>query len=162
MSRVPFATLLTGLVLAACQPGGSQLTTRHRDALADSIRTFLNEFVETVNRGDVSAVIPYTAADDGFNWAEDGRLRYPSHASLVTVFDSLAQAIRTVNLVMDQPKVVPLRPGLVALTATFRQSITDTSGLMVRYAGVLTAVIEHREDGWKFLLGHASTNPDVQ
>lgn len=161
MSRIPFASLLISLGLAACQAGG-QLTARHREALADSIRTFINEYVETVNGGDVLALIPYYADDESFHWAEDGRLRYPSHASLVTAFDSLAKTIRSVSLVMDQPKVVPLRPGLAALSATFRQSVTDTSGQVVRFAGAFTTVVEHRGDGWKFLLGHASTNPDVR
>jgi len=162
MSRVPFSTLLASLVLAACQPGGTQFTALQRQALADSVRTFLNEWVETVNRGDVSALVPYYADDDGFHWAEDGRLRYPSHGSLVTAFDSLARTVRGINLVVDQPKIVLLTPELAALSATFRQSISDTSGQVVRFAGAFTTVLQHREDGWKFLLGHASTNPDVQ
>lgn len=162
MSRVPFSTLCASLLLAACQPGGTQFTTFHRQALADSVRTVLNEWVETVNRGDVSALIPYYADDDGFHWAEDGRLRYPSHASLATTFDSLARAVRGIDLVVDQPKIVPLVPGLAALSVTFRESITDTSGQVQRVAGAFTTLLQHREDGWKFLLGHGSTNPDVQ
>jgi len=162
MSRISFSALFVSLGLAACQSGGAELTTMHRDALVDSVRTFLTEYVDAVNSGSLSATIPYYADDEGFTWAEDGRLRYPSHGALVTALDSLAGTIRSVSLVVDQPKVVALTPGLAALSVTYRESITDTAGQVARFAGVLTTVVGHREGGWKFLLGHSSTNPEVR
>ena len=162
MRRILYPALVIGVVVAACRSGGTQLTARHREALVDSVRTFLSEYVQTVNSGDLSGVVPYYADDESFHWAEDGRLRYPSHASLVSAFDSLVGTIRNVNLVVDQPKIVPLMPGLAALTATYRQSVTDSSGQVLRFAGAFTTLLEHRGDGWKFRLGHASTNPEVR
>jgi len=162
MSRIPFLSLLVSLGLAGCQAGRTELTTMHRDALVDSVRTFLNEYVEAANSGNVASLIPFYADEEGFHWAEDGRLRFPSYGSLVTALDSIGGTIRSVSLVADQPKVVPLRPGLAALSVTYRQSITDTAGQVYRFAGVVTAVAAHGDSGWKFLLGHTSTNPDVR
>lgn len=162
MARIRIWGLFATFSLAACQPGGTQLTARHHDALVDSIRTFLSEYVETINSGDFSTVTSYYVDHAGFHWAEDGRIRYPSWASLTTTIDSVAGATRSVSLVVDQPKIVPIEPGLAALTATYRQSLTDTAGQVLRSAGAFTGLVEHSADGWKFLLGHTSTNPDVR
>jgi ketosteroid isomerase-like protein len=162
MARLSVSVLAACLALAACGGGGTQLTTLHRNALADSVRDFLDQYVETVNRDDFSAILPFYADDEDFHWADGGRIAYPSYQSLVTAFDSLSGVIFDMQFMVDEPKVIPLRPGLATLTATYRQTLVDTAGQEVRWAGAFSAVVAHRDDGWKFLTGHASSTRNPQ
>lgn len=155
MARFVTSTLLACLVLAGC--GGGRFTPLHRQAMADSVRQFLNEYVEAVNRVDFAAIRTFYADAPGFHWADRGRLAYPSYQSLVSTFDSLTGVVTSIRLTVDVPRVVPLRPGLAMLTATYRQSLADTGRQQFRSAGAFSGVVEHRDDGWKFIAGHAST-----
>lgn len=159
MSRIG-ACIGMAVVLSACGPSGT-MTSAHRQALADSGRRIVRDFAEAMNSGDVKAPLRFFANRSTFHWAEDGRIAYPSYQSVVAVYDSLSGAVSQMDMNVQDPRVVPLAPGLLLVSATYLQRITDTAGTVTRLPGAFTFVAEHGDSGWRFVGGHSSTNRDL-
>ena len=155
MRRYLFSLVWLGVVIA-CQPSSSQLTESHRIAIEDSVRQFLTEYSDKVNGGDLLDIIPYYANEPGFHWLENGTVSYPSYDSVVTVLEMLAPTVAEIRVKFEEPRVVALAPGVALLTTSFQEFFADTSGTEFEFGGALSIVTVHRDDGWKFLSGHAS------
>lgn len=159
MSRMG-AYLSVAVALAACD-GGPTMTAGHRQALADSGRQVVRDFAAAMNSGDIRTALRFFADEPSFHWAENGRIAYPSYQAVATVYDSLQGALRRLSLTMDDPRIVPLAPGLVFGSSTYRERMTDTAGTVLQFAGVFSFVAEHADSGWTFVGGHGSTARDL-
>lgn len=150
------ATLFVG---CATDPGGAQsaLTPAHATALTDSARTTLASWREAVNALDADRVAAHYLADSTFRWLEDGVVRYRHPLEVANAIRELAGTIRRTELLLDGTVLTPLAPGVVAVTTGFAQKIEDQEGRVGGFAGAMSAILVHREEGWVFQLGHTSS-----
>lgn len=146
-------------LVTACQPGGPGLTEQHRAAIQDSVRQTLEDYTATVNAHNFDAATEYFADDPGFRWAEDGRIAYPSYDSVITTFNTLKNVITEISITWNDVVVTPLGPGTAAMTAMFHEAFTDTAGTTTEYGGAVMIALRHEADGWRFVAGHASSEP---
>ncbi len=150
--------LLAALATLACEPAGRDaLTTEHASAIADSVQAVLAGYGEVVSAGDWDGAVSYYADDPRFQWWEDGRLAYSSVDEVRTAMRSLEATFKSSELKLSDTRIVPLAPGVAAVNTLYQQTLTDTAGVSFSFGGAITLTTVHTSSGWKFLVGHAST-----
>lgn len=140
--------------VAAC--ASPEFSEAHRAAVVDSVTTFAAEYVEAVNSSDMSDLIQYYDNDAEFHWVEDGRIEYDSFEAVREALAGLASSNATVELEILESKVIALAPGVAWVTSSYHQTFTFGPESSFEISGVMTFVLRHRADGWKFSMGHAS------
>lgn len=159
--RFPVSILLAGTVVAGCvaDPGSAQsaVTPAHAAAMTDSARAALASWREAINALDADRVAAHYLADSTFRWLEDGVVRYRHPLEVANAIRELAGTIRRTELLLDGTTLTPLAPGVVAVTTGFAQKVEDREGRVGGFAGAVSAILVHREDGWVFQLGHTSS-----
>jgi hypothetical protein len=88
---------------------------------------------------------------------EDGVVRYRSRAEVADAIRELAGSVRRTELLMDGTIITPLAPGVAAVTTGFAQKVEDHEGRVGGFAGAISMVLVHREEGWQFQFGHTSS-----
>ena len=152
--------LVSGPLLAGCGPTAPPpFTEAHRAAIQDSVLQLLGEFTEMVNDGDLAGMLGVYADDPAFHWVENGGIAYPSYAALVRTFEVLEGTLAELRLSIENPRVLPLAPGVASVTSSYRQFFADTTGAEFDVQGAMTITVVHRPEGWRFLTGHASQLP---
>ncbi len=156
------ATSRLALLLAcsalACQPAGpNAFSEEHAAAVADSARRALSEYVDHVNAGRWDSAVSYYANDSRFQWLEDGRLAYSSPEEIRTAIRSMEAMFQSSELTLSDTRVIPLAPGVAAVSTSFQQALTDTAGSAFSFGGAISLIAVHTESGWKMLIGHTST-----
>jgi hypothetical protein len=159
--RFPVSILLAGTVVAGCvaDPGSAQsaVTPAHAAAMTDSARAALTSWREAINALDADRVASHYLADSTFRWLEDGVVRYRHPLEVANAIRELAGTIRRTELLLDGTTLTPLAPGVVAVTTGLAQKVEDREGRVGGFAGAISAILVHREDGWVFQLGHTSS-----
>ncbi len=153
--------LLAGTLLVGCatDSGSAQaaLTPAHATAMTDSARATLSSWREAISALDADRVAAHYLADSTFRWLEDGVVRYRHPLEVANAIRELAGSIRRTELLLDGTVLTPLAPGVVAVTTGFAQKVEDLEGRVGGFAGAISAILVHREDGWVFQLGHTSS-----
>ena len=153
--------IVAGTVLVGCvaDAGSAQaaLTPAHAMAMTDSARATLSSWREAINALDADRVAAHYLADSTFRWLEDGVVRYRHPLEVANAIRELAGTIQRTELLLDGTVLTPLAPGVVAVTTGFAQKVEDREGRVGGFAGAISAILVHREDGWVFLLGHTSS-----
>jgi ketosteroid isomerase-like protein len=139
------------------QPADTRLTPAHAEAMTDSINTVLASWRAAINALDVEGAAAFYLADSTFRWIEDGVVRYRSRAEVADAIRELAGSVRRTELLMDGTIITPLAPGVAAVTTGFAQKVEDHEGRVGGFAGAISMVLVHREEGWQFQLGHTSS-----
>jgi hypothetical protein len=125
--------------------------------MTDSARAALTSWREAINALDADRVASHYLADSTFRWLEDGVVRYRHPLEVANAIRELAGTIRRTELLLDGTTLTPLAPGVVAVTTGFAQKVEDREGRVGGFAGAISAILVHREDGWVFQLGHTSS-----
>lgn len=157
--RIPLRVLLL-LSLAACGGGHTaRLSDQHRAALADSVRQMAAGLASRLSARGYSAFPGVMDSAPGYVWAYNGFLPFTS-------FDSMAAWARAEPtpsgswvFAWDSVMVEPLAPGIATFTAGYTETGADSAGRPTSEQGVITGVVVHRADGWKFVNAHTSTLP---
>lgn len=159
--RSVLSIVLVGTLLIGCAPdaGNAQgaLTPAHATAMTDSARATLSSWREAINALDADRVAAHYLADSTFRWLEDGVVRYRHPLEVANAIRDLAGTIRRTELLLDGTTLTPLAPGVVAVTTGFAQKVEDREGRIGGFAGAISAILVHREDGWVFQVGHTSS-----
>lgn len=143
------------VLLAACRVAPAGLTGSHARAIVDSVQVTFAAYVARLNARDVDSVARFYADAPGFQWVEDGEVRYTSRADVRTALERLT-AYKDFRFSADAPRVVALAPGAAALSVTFDQALVDSSGHGFGMAGAMSVAAQHTPAGWKWLSGHTS------
>lgn len=147
--------------LLACNPGPrvteASLTSAHADAISDSVATVLASWRSAINALDVDRAAAFYLADATFRWIEDGVVRYRSRVEVAAAIRELVGSVRGTELLLDGTVITPLAPGVAAVTTGFAQKVVDRDGRVGGFAGAISAVLVHREEGWMFQFGHTSS-----
>ena len=139
----------------ACRIGPATLTDDHARAIVDSVHAAFADYVTRLNARDVDSVSRFYADAPGFQWVEDGDLRYSSHAEVRAALGRLGTS-KSLRFSADAPRVVALAPGAATLSVTFDQALVDSAGRGFGVAGAMSIAAVHTPHGWKWLTGHTS------
>jgi ketosteroid isomerase-like protein len=154
------ATFLVPLLLVACGRGTGRsvtLTPEHRTALVDSVRGAVSGWTDAMNHRDAAAAARYYADDPEFRWIENGQISYTSPAEVAAAMARSFAAFRSFALHLVDPTITPLAPGAASVTASFTQTMTDTTGQVTGIAGAVSFTMVDGDSGWRILVGHGST-----
>jgi ketosteroid isomerase-like protein len=152
---VRLAAVILAAGLAACRIAPAALTDEHARAIVDSVRTTFGDYVARLNARDLDSVARFYADAPGFQWVEDGDVRYASRSDIQDALRRLA-VYRDIRFSADEPRVVALAPGAAALAVTFDQALVDSGGEGSGTAGAMSLAAVHRPGGWKWLTVHTS------
>lgn len=153
------STLIGALLvtpLAACQPTDAQLPLDEARAAAirDSVTAALAEFRTLSNAAEWDRVLPFYSASPDFRFFENGELQYRSAEDVRSALASLPPGMR-IETTYSEVEVLPVRPGLATVSATFESTAT-VSGGGFSYGGMVTMLWGHESGGWRILSGHSS------
>lgn len=146
-------------VFAACHAAPAALTAEHRGAIVDSVQAMLAAWRDAFNAMDFARAAAYYSNDPEFRWFENGELKFRSGKEIGDTMKAEAPGFRSLTMSMIEPQVTPLAPGVAAVTTSFAEKVTDTTGQTVGFAGAISMTVVHGDSGWKFLIGHASLVP---
>jgi hypothetical protein len=92
-----------------------------------------------------------------FSMAVDGRVILPGADSATAYLRALSRTVSAIDLEWTDLRVEPLAPGIAAVAAAYRESVTDTVGSSVAFAGYMTGVARHTSNGWRLQHLHWSS-----
>jgi len=147
--------IVAAALVAACRIAPAGLTDEHARAIVDSVRATFADYVVRLNARDIDSVFRFYADAPGFQWVEDGAVRYATRAEMRAAFERLA-GVKDVRFSADAPRIVALAPGAASLAVTFDQAMVDSAGAGVGIAGAMSIAAVHSPAGWKWLTGHTS------
>jgi len=142
----------------ACAPDRTQdLEPAHAAALRDSVMQVARQIPRDLAADGPIAWLRYFETGPGFIMATDGRIVFPSSDSARVFVEYLSRNLSAVDLDWLDLRVEPLAPGVAALAASYRETITYTAGGDTTFAGYPTGVARHRADGWRLQHLHWSS-----
>ncbi len=152
------AAALAALILGGCAPrSGAAFDVAHRAAIVDSVRTLLAGWTGAMNRRQSDSAAAWYSGDRDFRWIENGEIRYTSPAEVREAMAEVFPSLRGFALTLVDPTITPLAPGVAAVTASFTQTMTDTTGHVTGVAGAMSMTVVHGDSGWRILVGQAAT-----
>lgn len=146
---------ITAALITACRIAPAELTDTRARAIADSVGATFADYVARLNARDIDSVVRFYADDPGFQWVEDGEVRYTSRGAIRAALQRLA-VYQAVRFSADPPRVVALAPGVATLAVTFDQALIDSAGSGSGIVGAMSIAAVHTPAGWKWLSGHTS------
>lgn len=144
------------LVLIGCAPAAPTFSDAHRAALADSLESYLEQYVADVNTGDLERIVSHYAEHPDFRFLESGQVAYTSHEAVSQALLSMEGWIAELRLTVEEPAVIALAPGVGTVNASYHQVFVSTDGEEFDVSGVFSFVGIHTPGGWKWLTGHTS------
>lgn len=126
-------------------------------AITDSVRATLEGFEAAIESGDWDRLAQFYADDPRFRWMEDGRVTYESREAIIASLLEVGGSFTHGTLAYSDLEILPLAPGLAAISTRFDQRLVGGDGGGFNFSGVIGATLIHGSDGWKFLFGHTST-----
>ena len=153
MSRSRFLLAGAAAVVAACQPAA--LSDAQRSEIADGVKAAHHALFASVTTRNADTVMSYFLPDDRLTWAMNGSV-FPSHDSIMRTARAYFAAARSMTMTSAEPKITVLGPDAAALTTTFRESVTDTSGHTDQMTYAWTAVYQRELGAWKVMSVHES------
>jgi len=158
MTRV--RVVVAAAVLAACTPAAAPpLTGVQRAAIKDSVQQMAAGLAARISAHGYRAFPAVMDSAPGYVWAYDGLLPFTSFDSMAAWARSGPEPTRPEVFAWDTIRVEAIAPGIAHFAAGYSETITDSTGTPKTERGVITGVVVHRGDGWKFVNAHTSTLP---
>lgn len=158
--RVGLVSVL--LLSASCMPSSEDLSPERRQAIRDSVGTFLDDWVDRIEALDVDGIAGFYSADEAFRWIEDGRVRYRSRDEVGASLGGLEAQLSGLDFRWESRRIDPVGPGAAVVTGIFDQTFEFRGGGGFGFRGAVSAVVRHEPGGWRFLVGHTSTAPEEE
>lgn len=151
------ALLSVLLVSISCGPASESLTPARRDAIRDSVETFLDLWEARAEALDVEGMAALYSGDEAFRWIEDGSVRYRSREDVRESLRGLEGQLTGLDFRWEGLRIDPVGPGAAVVTGSFIQALQLGERGSFEFRGVVSALVRHEAEGWRFLVGHAST-----
>ncbi|MGD8869846.1 MAG: nuclear transport factor 2 family protein [Gemmatimonadales bacterium] len=154
-TKISLAILLPAI---ACAPDRTpDLDAAHALALRDSVMEVARQISADLAADGPIAWLRYFETGPAFLMATDGRIVFPSSDSARVFVEYLSRHLSAVDLDWLDLRVEPLAPGVAALAASYRETITYTAGNDTTFGGYVTGVARHTEGGWRLQHLHWSS-----
>ena len=151
--------LSVSVLLAGCAGSGDgELTDAERAALADSVRQFANEMVETIDGHDVDGFIGYHLRSPDFAWASRGEITpLDSHdASMKEYFPGVG---KNVQFKLGDSRVRVLGRNAAVATSFIHSTDIGEDGEATSGHEVWSIVVQRIDGEWKVVQVHESYPP---
>ena len=125
------------------------------NAQVADVTRFLDSWNAALAARDKVAVRAAYSESPDFRWFEDGILRYRSAEAVVAALDQFPPGTKLDTTLADV-SVLPLEGNRVHVSAGFKTRIAMPQGAF-EFSGVFTAVLERKDAGYAFLVGHTSS-----
>ncbi len=150
--------VLVGFVLlagAACQLPPSELTPTHATAARDSIVEMMARFQRYSREAAWDSLSTLYSQDSAFRFLESGRIQYQNAEAVRAALQSIPVGNR-LETSYDDIAILPLAPGLAAVSGLFKTAFVDTTGTRFSISGAVSILWRHEVPGWRILGGHTS------
>lgn len=144
-------------LVSACTPSG--LSPQDKTVVISETTAFLDNWIETADKGEFEQLKPMYADQAGFRWIENGRVAYASAADAAAGLDMAATGGYTADMDISNREISPLAKDAAAVSADYKLTFQFGPDTRIETAGVFTAVLVKDADEWKFLQGHLSAPP---
>lgn len=143
--------------LAGCDaPQTPSLDAARSAAIESEVEAFFAHYREAFNARDADAILGLYVTDERFALYEDGTLRYASPQSIVDALASLPPGM-SMSTEGEVTAVTPWTHDLASASTTYRSEMTMPEGGSFSIEGVMTALLEQSEGGWRIVQAHASS-----
>jgi ketosteroid isomerase-like protein len=143
-------------VCTACGIGDTELTQAQRQAIRQSVDSATRSFAQAEREVDAEKVIAHIAPD--FYMYVDGRR--VGYDSVVTQIRRTFGSLASFETQFSDVEVIVLGRRGAVVSFTFRDVITDTSGVETTGRGPTTLAWERRDGQWLIVYGDADHYPD--
>ena len=148
------------VVAAGCRPAGvPPLTDQQRVAIGDSVRQMAAGLASRLSDRGYAAFPGVMDSAPGYVWAYNGFIPFTSFDSMATWARSEPAPREGAVFAWDSVRVEALAPGIASFAAGYSETRADSAGRATSERGVITGVVVHRADGWRFVSAHTSTLP---
>ncbi len=147
------------VLLAGCAGSGDgELTDAERAALADSVRQFANEMVETIDRHDVDGFIAYHLRSPDFAWASRGAIT-PLDSHDVSMKEYFPGVGKNVHFKLGDSRVRVLSRDAAVATSIIHSTNIGEDGEATSAHEVWSIVVQRIDGEWKVVQAHESYPP---
>ena len=146
-----FLFLIFCTTLAGCSESGSNKFDQIND-----IRETLKEYETLLNSGNYEDLLRFYADDPRFSFFEDGQVKYSSVEEVASALKQLAQ-FGPGRFEYGEPNIILLCSDVASTSSTFKTTFGEVGKGGFGFSGVLTAILIKSGSGWRFLVGHTST-----
>lgn len=153
--------VVAAAVLAAgCKPAAAPpLTEVQRTAIKDSVQQMAAGLAARISAHGYRAFPEAMDSSPGYVWAYNGFLPFTSFDSMAAWARSGPEPTEPEVFAWDTIRVEAIAPGIAHFAAGYSETTADSTGTPKTERGVITGVVVHRSDGWKFVNAHTSTLP---
>jgi hypothetical protein len=161
MLKINGWTLVGAAILLATAPaiGMSAASAASADTAQSAVRQMAANIASDLSREGPKAWLRYFDEDRRFLMAVDGKLQLDGIESARAFLAEFAKSIARIELTWADIRVDSLSPGVATLAASYRETMTDTQGKVLRPNGYFTGVAVLTRSGWKLRSLHWSSPP---
>jgi len=153
LAGLAFLVALTG----CADPAAPQLTPEQTAAADSAVRRQTEAIARDLAEKGPSGWLPHFVDDGTFFMASDGKLQFPDLATATDFVHTLDERIASMRIEWRDLRVDVLSPTMAVWAAGYDESLTETSGAELAYAGYVTALAVHTPAGWKLRHLHWSS-----
>jgi len=152
--------VVAAAILAACKPTAAPpLTDVRRAAVKDSVQQMAVDLAARISAHGYRGFPAAMDSAPGYVWAYNGFLPFTSFDSMAAWARSGSAPTEPEVFAWDTIRVEAIAPGVAHFAAGYSETTSDSTGTPRTERGVITGVVVHRSDGWKFVNAHTSTLP---
>lgn len=127
------------------------------ETIAGEARFAIEAYVDAVNAMDLDSAGTFYSDAPGFQWVEDGAVRYGSAQAARESLAGLGAMASSTRLTLSDLSVTALGLGSAVASCHFEQEIGIEGGGGFSYSGAMTIVLRNDDGRWLFASGHTST-----
>lgn len=127
------------------------------ETIAGEARAAIEAYVDAVNAMDLDSAGTFYSDAPGFQWVEDGAVRYGSAREARESLAALGAMASSTRLTLRDLSVTALGLGSAVASCHFDQEIGIDGADGFSYSGAMTIVLRNDDGRWLFASGHTST-----
>ena len=159
--RLFLVPALVGLVLmtASCtNPFAPATTETQQETVAPEVKTAIEQYVGKVNAHDAVGAGEFYAEDQGFNWVDNGRVVYENRATAIAGMSNYLAGFPESRFDAYDIRVTMLSEDAAVATFKYTQTIAANGQASLKIEGIMTLGLTKRDDTWKIVMGHKSSD----
>lgn len=133
------------------QQGSEQLTEEGKDAMADTMRSFVVDMNESFERLDTESYMDYFSQDSRYVYQGSAL----SHKELQTLIENSMDGLQKASIdTVGSADVKVLSRDDAVILFNYEFTTVDSKGDTTELGGIISAVVSREDDGWKVVHAH--------
>jgi hypothetical protein len=159
--RLFLAPVLMGLLLvtASCtNPFAPSTTETQEQTVAPEVKTAVEQYVGKINARDAAGAGEFYADDQGFHWADNGRIAFENRAAAIAGLSSYLAGFPESRFDAYDIRVAMLNEEAAVATFKFTQTVSANGQASLKLEGMMSLSMAKRDGIWKIVSGHKSSD----